>query len=168
MTKEYFLSLAKYNIWANEIMQNLLSQISDIQWNTQLVGSMSSISATVLHIASAEKTWYERLIGESEPFLASYFTGNKKEIIDIWKISSENLYKYIIENNDEKITETFENQSLKGDSFVSKRFEALAHVFNHSSYHRGQLIIFLRQVGFTDIKASDLIQFYREQSQVQQ
>ena len=35
---------------------------------------------------------------------------------------------------------------------------------NHGTYHRGQLITMLRQTGVTNLPATDLIVYYREQS----
>ena len=46
MYKSYFLKLAQYNVWANNIVFNWLNQITEEEWNSKLVGSMDSISAT--------------------------------------------------------------------------------------------------------------------------
>lgn len=165
MTKQYFINLAKYNNWANEITCQWLSQISDIQWNTNLVGSMESIAATVLHIASAEKIWFERLNNIQNPFFATAFNGSKSELITIWQATSNNLNNYILGISENELEESFNYQNLKGEKFTSKKMEAIAHVFNHSTYHRGQIVNYLRQVGFTDVSSTDLIQFYRNQDQ---
>jgi uncharacterized damage-inducible protein DinB len=37
-----------------------------------------------------------------------------------------------------------------------------AHVVNHATYHRGQLVTMLRQVGFTDVSATDFLGFYKK------
>jgi len=41
-------------------------------------------------------------------------------------------------------------------------YEILSHVFNHSTYHRGQLVTLFRQVGFTDVTSTDLLLYYRK------
>jgi uncharacterized damage-inducible protein DinB len=51
---------------------------------------------------------------------------------------------------------------LKSGNAISAQYEMLAHVFNHNTYHRGQLITMLRQVGVTDLPQTDLIFFYRQ------
>jgi len=40
------------------------------------------------------------------------------------------------------------------------------HVVNHSSYHRGQLITLMRQVGWTDLPSTDLMRWYRKEYSV--
>ncbi|WP_223233283.1 DinB family protein [Chitinophaga sp. CF418] len=38
---------------------------------------------------------------------------------------------------------------------------------NHSTYHRGQLVNMLRQVGFTQLSSTDLATYYRVTGQKQ-
>ena len=60
MTKDYFKEAAEYNLWANNIVCNWLEQISDEQWNKEIISSFNSIQETVLHTISAERAWLER------------------------------------------------------------------------------------------------------------
>jgi uncharacterized damage-inducible protein DinB len=165
MNKEYLLKLAKFNIWANEIVFGWFNQITEQQWNTKLVGSMGSIAETAVHIAGAEKAWCERFNNKSEPFLASYFNGSKAELIDIWKLASNDLLHYIEKSENDEFDNSFNYNSKDGIPFSSGKSEALMHVFNHSTYHRGQIVNFLRQVGFTNVSSTDMITFFRENNQ---
>jgi uncharacterized damage-inducible protein DinB len=45
-----------------------------------------------------------------------------------------------------------------------QRWQILMHCFNHSSYHRGQLVTMMRQLDLTDIPAMDLVVFQRLQA----
>ena len=55
---------------------------------------------------------------------------------------------------------------LKGNQFRNPRWQALQHLANHGTYHRGQITTLLRQLGATPV-STDLIGFYRErQAQV--
>lgn len=160
MNKSYFLELAQYNIWANQKMTDWLSQISEEQWSQKLIGSFDSIEATAIHTAGAEKIWFERLINHAQPFLTLTFKGSKNNLVEIWKNASENLKNYISEISEEDLKETFAYKSLKGEDFSRAKYQAIAHVFNHSTYHRGQLVNYLRQVGFTKVDITDMIYFY--------
>ncbi len=157
----YLQSLANYNIWANNLVISWLQQISEEDWQKDLGGSMPSIATTVIHIAGAEKIWFERLNNEVSPFLTTYFKGNKEEIIEIWETASQNLSVFLSKISIEKLEEVFEYKNLAGDTFSSKKIEALAHVFNHSTYHRGQIVNYLRQIGFNKLSSTDLINYYR-------
>ena len=39
--------------------------------------------------------------------------------------------------------------------------QVFAHVVNHGTYHRGQLVTMLRQVGFSNVGSTDLLGIYR-------
>jgi uncharacterized damage-inducible protein DinB len=41
-------------------------------------------------------------------------------------------------------------------------YHVLHHIFNHSTYHRGQLVTMLRQLGSKDIPATDFIAFVKK------
>lgn len=161
MNKLYFLKLAQYNVWANNIVINWLNQITEDQWNTKLVGSMDSISATCTHIAGAEKIWLERLENRTEPFLSANFSRSKSELVAIWHKASHSFEHYISEIEETDFEKSFDYLNKNGDPFTSKKSEVLAHVFNHSTYHRGQIVNYLRQIGFTAVSSTDLITYYR-------
>jgi len=50
---------------------------------------------------------------------------------------------------------------LKGETWTYALWRILAHVVNHSSYHRGQVATLLRQLGATP-SSTDLLLFYDE------
>ena len=49
---------------------------------------------------------------------------------------------------------------LNGEEYEQETYKILAHVFNHSAYHRGQLVTQLRQIGFEDVTTLDLLAYY--------
>ncbi len=52
-------------------------------------------------------------------------------------------------------------RNLKGDQFSQPVYQVLHHIFNHSTYHRGQLVTMLRQVGLEKIPSTDFIAWAR-------
>ena len=125
-----------------------LSQINEEQWSQKLIGSFESIETTAIHTAGAEKIWLERLHNQAQPFLTLTFKGNKSDLIEIWKNTSENLKNYVYEICEEDLKESFTCKSMKGEGFSKVRYQAIAHVFNHSTYHRGQLVNYPSAGGF--------------------
>ena len=51
---------------------------------------------------------------------------------------------------------------LNGDAYSMPYYELIAHVFNHSTYHRGQLVTMLRQVGFDKVESTDMLAYFRK------
>ena len=163
MTKKYFLELACYNIWANDIVHSWFEKINDQQWEQPLVSSFETIADTALHIAGAEAVWLDRLNNvESPVWLPAEFKGNKKAIGDVWKKASSSLEIFVEQFDETKMENSFRFKRINGEVQEMPYYQVLAHVFNHSSYHRGQLVTLLRQVGFTDVCSTDLLGFYRK------
>ena len=162
MTKEYFIQLAGYNVWANDIVCSWLEKISDAQWSAEVASSFNSIQETVLHITAAEHIWLQRMNKEQDQvWLQSSFAGTKDEHMALWKKASAAL-KGFVETFDEKdLPANLDFKRLNGDAYSMPYYELLAHVFNHSTYHRGQIVTMLRQVGFTNVESTDLLGFYR-------
>lgn len=163
MTKQYFIQLASYNIWANDIVIGWLEKITEEQWDRPLVSSFGSIAATTLHIVGAEKVWLERFDKVEKPvWLPSVFQGTREELISIWKQASADLKKSM-ENFDETlIGQDLRLRRLNGEWNEVPYFAAFAHIFNHSTFHRGQLVTLLRQAGFTDVSSTDMLGYFRK------
>jgi uncharacterized damage-inducible protein DinB len=161
MNKTYLLELADYNIWANDRLTDWLSQISQEQFEQHLVGSFKNIHETTLHIVAAEQIWHQRLENKVSEWLGFTFQGDRTAMLATWKRTSHDLKQYILDSSDEKLLEKFDFTTRDGTPFYMERYKALAHVFNHSTFHRGQLITLMRQVGFTGVGTTDLINFYR-------
>src|SRR5262245_22738295 len=118
MTKKYFQELAEYNVWSNNIVCNWLDQISDKQWNQEVVSSFKSIQETVLHVISAERAWLERFKKNPQTvWIQSSFKGTKDEHIILWKKTDEEL-KTFIDNFDESCLQTnLDFKRLNGDKY---------------------------------------------------
>ena len=161
MTKQYFKELAEFNLWANNIVCNWLEQVSDEQWSQEVVSSFNSIQQTVLHIISAEKTWLERFQKKTNiVWLQSEYKGTKKEHIQLWKEVSKNFKQFIDDFDENDLQTNLDFKRLNGDAYSMPYYQLFAHVVNHATYHRGQLVTMLRQVGFTDVGSTDLSGFY--------
>ena len=153
--------MAEYNIWANKKTNAWLREINEEQWNRELNGSFPSISKTAIHIAAAEKIWLDRLEGFKTKFLSDIFIGPKDELLEIWAKTSASYVDFINAMSEESLLDDFYFTNLKGEASISKKYKALAHVFNHSTFHRGQIVNYLRQVGYTAVSSTDMINYFR-------
>ena len=167
MYKNYFIELSEYNIWANDHVCDWLDKISEDQWNQPVVSSFNSIYKTILHMAGAEKIWVQRLQGYSRvEILAETFKGSKSELIKAWKEISRSFKKVIEDMPEDLLQQKLLFKNTKGIEYDQPYYQLLAHGFNHSTYHRGQVVTMLRQVGFTDVNSTDIITFFRIQNKL--
>ncbi|MEP6845302.1 MAG: DinB family protein [Panacibacter sp.] len=162
MTKDLFKELTEYNLWANTIVCTWLEQISDEQWATEVVSSFNSIQETVLHAISAEKAWLQRFKKENVEWLQPTYKGTKEDHIKLWKETSTELKSFIDAFNENDLDTNLDFKRLNGDAYSMPYYQLFAHVVNHASYHRGQLVTMLRQVGFTNVGSTDLLGVYRK------
>lgn len=161
MTKQYFKEIAEYNLWANTIVCDWLEQITDEQWNKEIFSSFNTIKETVLHIISAEKAWLQRFKKQPVEWLQSTYRGTKDEHIKLWKENSAELKAFIDAFDENDLNKDLDFKRLNGDAYSMPYYQLFAHVVNHATYHRGQLVTMLRQAGFTNISSTDLLGVYR-------
>jgi len=158
MNKRY-LDYALYNIWANNRLINNLLEQNDELLIRELVGSYPTIRATILHIWFGEIGWLSRLNGKGwEASKVTKFSGTNKELFLAWQHTSEEFKNFVAKAELEKEIQ-FEH---KGEKFSIPTQEIIQTVFNHGSYHRGQIVMMMRQLGITKISQTDYIEWVRE------
>jgi uncharacterized damage-inducible protein DinB len=161
MNKNYFTGLAGYTNWADKKAIEWLNQISEEQWEQVLVSSFSSIKLTAIHIASAQKIWIDFWNNAPDPvYLSAEFKGTKNELIEIWKKASAGLKDFIETYPEENYFRPVTFIYPRGGEGQLEFQQTFSHMVNHSTYHRGQLVTLLRQVGFTELSSTDLATYY--------
>lgn len=137
--------LYAYTEWANERMLNVLGGLTDEQFARPLVSSYPSIRETLSHIAFAEWLWLARWKGaspSSAPVLESL-----EELRASLRATADERRAFLATLADEAVSSPFSYRSTEGDPFTAVLGDTLIHCANHSTYHRGQLVTMLRQVG---------------------
>jgi len=163
MTKQYFIELSDYNVWANDIVCGWLEKITDQQWNQPVISSFNSIQETVLHMIGAENVWTERMNGVLSPvWIPSVFSGTRGEHIVLMKKTTYQVKNVVIAFDENKLHTKLYFKRLNGEMNLMPYYQILSHMFNHATYHRGQLVTMLRLVGFTNVGSTDLSVFYKQ------
>jgi len=162
MTKDYFIQLANYNIWANNLVHSWFEKITDEQWKQPVVSSFGSIGETALHVAAAESVWLDRLNNVPSPvWLPAVFKGSKKDLQVLWAKASAGLKLFVEHIAEAKLSVNLSFKRRDGIADELAYYQILAHVFNHSTYHRGQVVTMLRQTRFAQDSSTDLSGYYK-------
>ena len=161
--KDLLLKYAQYNVWANNLMIDVLLGLEEEQIDREVVSSFPSIRKTVYHTWSAESIWWQRLtLVEHPSWNEATFEGSFKDACENWKEASAQLVLFVEKLYDDRaLNHVFQYYDLKKNSHKSPVNLTLMHVFNHSTSHRGQLITLLRQAGVKKIPQTDFIAFVR-------
>jgi uncharacterized damage-inducible protein DinB len=162
--KEFLLDYIRYNFWANQrITKYIIDHCSAEQTDQEVASSFPSLKKTLLHIYGAEAIWLQRLIGDSPTvWKGSSFSGGMVELVEEISSVDREFIDFAQSCGEAFLLSPFKYNNLEGKEFTNTRAEAILHCVNHSSYHRGQLISMLRQLGFTQLFSTDYISYCRE------
>ena len=161
--KKVFVQYAAYNMWANQRLTDCISNLSDEQINKEIKSSFKSIYATLLHMLDAESIWWQRVKLQEQIDVPSLnFTGSVLELANSLLKQSKQWKEWVDLATDAALEHEFIYRNSKKEQFKQPVSEVLLHLFNHQSYHRGQLITMLRQVELEQVPNTDLIAFVRK------
>lgn len=118
---------------------------------------------TLTHIMFVEWLWLERWHGRSPTGPPPGEFPDLTSIRARWREIENDLLKFVRALSAPDLDRVLTYRNTKGNSFSDRLWQMLQHLVNHGTYHRGQIITLLRQLGATPV-ATDMIAFYREQS----
>jgi uncharacterized damage-inducible protein DinB len=156
-----FLELFAYNAWANRRIFDAAAQLPAEQYFRDLKSSHGGVHGTLCHIVWAEQLWLHRWAGKPNPAVAQG-TDLKSlaDVIDRWEQVEAERGRFLAGLAEPRLDEPRVVQPSSGGEYVHSFRQMFRHFINHSSYHRGQIVTFLRQLGAKP-PGTDLILYYR-------
>ena len=167
MFTESIQALASYNLWANEQFALSLQNLTYEQFTAVIPSSFPSILKTVAHIHGAEGVWHQRLENvKPTVFYELPDDANGQDELSKWLNVSRGLTNLVLSYTEAQLMDSCHYTIRNGNAYTNQRWQMIQHCFNHSTYHRGQLVTMMRQVGVNTIPNSDLISYYRLMDEV--
>jgi uncharacterized damage-inducible protein DinB len=161
--KEILVQFSEYHLWANQLLLNAVNVLPEEKQKQEIASSFSSIYKTVLHLLDAESIWWQRLkLQERISRPSDQFSGSMKELCDLLLQQNRLWKEWIGTAGEHQLQHQFKYQNSKRESFKQPVYEMLLHLFNHGTYHRGQLVTLLRQLGVEKIPQTDFIVWSRK------
>lgn len=159
------LEYAQYGYWANERICTLIEAHPEVI-DTEVASSFITVRHTVYHIWDAETLWLKRVQGISLDYYPSkHYATNGLAFLDLWLGVSGGLINFIKENSPGIAELDIEYKTTSGKTFSQPAWQMLMQVFNHGSYHRGQIITMMRELGVSEnLPQTDLIRFFRDKA----
>jgi len=154
-------TLFDYDAWATGRALESVSSVPVDRYLEDLKSSHGGIHGTFVHIYGSNMIWLQRWRGSSA--LSSATTReipSLESLKGLWKEYQADLNSYFRSLDEAKLNGFLSYNDLKGNRQSEPLFQQMQHLINHSSYHRGQIVTMLRQVGSKPI-GTDLITFYR-------
>ena len=158
------LIYTQYNYWANELLLSVIERdMNNKMLDKEIISSFPSLRKTAYHLWDAEFIWLKRLTGESlNNWPSKNFNGTFSEAKEKILLNDKLFIEFVEKLNVEKLSELFTYKNVEGKTFTNPMWESVHHCMNHSTYHRGQIVTMLRQLGITNIPSTDFISFCRK------
>jgi len=147
-----FKNLFEYNFHTN---QKILKAILDN------ASAPADCVKFMSHIINAQQVWLARLAPEYPTTVGIWDLHEKEELESKLTIDNENWTNYLKTAMEEDILKILSYKNSKGDPFNNRVMDILYQVINHSTHHRAQISLLLRQTGIGP-PVTDYIAYMRE------
>ena len=150
-----------YNYWARDRQLEACEALTEEQFLRPMGNSFSSLRDTLAHLLGAEWIWLERWRGRSPQGLPDADYPTLSAVQEAWRPVEQGVRDYLSALSDDEFAGRFSFTNVKGETWTYPVWRSLLHVSNHQTYHRGQVTMFLRQLGVSppalDVTAADRV-----------
>jgi uncharacterized damage-inducible protein DinB len=152
--------LYAYNRWANAKVLKAVSALTKEQFTRDLGGSYRSVRDTLVHIMSAEWIWLMRWKGTSSQAMHNPAEFPRMDVVRTkWSQIEREQAEFVKGVTDRSLTEVISYVNTQGETWQYTLAHMMQHLVNHSSYHRGQVSLMLRQLGAEPVPTDFLVFF---------
>jgi uncharacterized damage-inducible protein DinB len=147
--KKYFLKLYQYNAWASKrVLGTLKRQHVEDEKILSLMG----------HVVAAQFLWLHRIKGLPPPDVKLWGEYSLDQLLSLAEKAGQEWLNFVESTEDFNREMTYKN--YVGELYTNNVEMIMIHLVNHSSYHRAQVAMLLRQKGFEPIN-TDFITYDR-------
>jgi uncharacterized damage-inducible protein DinB len=147
---ESLATLYAFNRWANAKALESVEALTRDEYERSIGGSFGSVRGTLVHLYGADWVWLERLHGRSPRAMPE---GGELETLEglraKWREVEDGRDAFLAKLTAERLSEPLAYAGFDGKAFTRRLGDALFHMANHGTYHRGQVATLLRQLGRT-------------------
>jgi uncharacterized damage-inducible protein DinB len=161
--KKLILPYASYNLWANGVLIDTIKGLTEEQYRQEVPSSFPGLFATLQHMWDAESIWWQRIkLMEQVRRPSEDFSGTFTDMTDSLMQQSKQWHEWVLNAQEHMLNHEFIYYNSRKEKFKQPVYQVLLHLFNHSTYHRGQLVTMLRQLEVTRIPPTDFIVWSRK------
>ena len=159
--KKLLESYTAYNLWANEKLANIISALDESLYFENVPSSFPNLFETVEHIWQAELVWMQRIQHIAPTKKPEFHTKDMSALLATLLQVNSDWISFIEGMTEENLVEIVDYNNWQGAQFSTPVWQIVHHVFNHSTFHRGQLITMPRHLGVTSLPSTDYITYTR-------
>jgi len=149
-TPDDIAKLFAYGRWATAKILDSAAALDADEFARPIGGSFGSVQGTLAHLYGADWVWLERFHGRSPRALPGAEALTSVDALrERWRPVHDGLDRYVESLAPAQLAEPLTYVNFAGQTWTYPIGEALVHVANHGTYHRGQVATLLRQLGKT-------------------
>lgn len=160
----HFRAMAAYNRWANRRLYAAIAALPDDDYRRPAGAYFGSLHGTLNHLLVVDRGWMSRLDGshDARNRLDTILFDRLEDLRAAREQEDERIIGYVAGLSAAALAANFDYTTLNGTPQRQPRWEALAHLFNHQTHHRGQAHAILTRLGVAEPPPLDLLVFQRE------
>ena len=154
--------LLLYMLWADRTTLRAVREVRPDDLRRDAGISYGSLLGTMAHMLGSQRRWLGRFSGhapahmptlEDFPDLLSWITA--------WEETASQIEAFLAALTDEQLAAPLTWIGTEGETSTCPLWQPVVHLVNHTSYHRGQIVSLLRQMGYQP-PTTDLIRYFLE------
>jgi uncharacterized damage-inducible protein DinB len=152
--------LLLYTLWADRTMLNALREVTPEDLTRDAGVSFGSLLGTMIHILGSQRRWLARLAGgpvQPSPGLADF--PDLRSWILGWEETAAGIEAFLASLTEDQLMAEITWEDTEIGPVTRPLWQPVSHMVNHSTYHRGQVMSLMRQLGYQPPK-TDLIHFF--------
>jgi len=162
MTLSDIKTLLDFNFWANNRLMSVLEILTDEQYTKDVGSSHGGVRGTLAHILASHEMWLSRWQGN--PSKTTIDAGGGPTLAgakQFWENIRRQLTAFVNELTEDDLTKMINYTNVRGESYSTPLGQMMQHLVNHATYHRGQIVTMLRQIGVKPVN-TDMILYFRQ------
>lgn len=153
----------QFHTWRVHKICDHLANFPNMAFLQPIKGSFPSFSHLLGHMASAESIWLARMNNTVEKFPKYDYFENVDVAANTWKDVAAQLIQKLNTLSQEDLSGSFSYENNSGKTFSNRYDEALYHLFDHTTYHTGQIAWIYRQFDIAPVSTNYI--FYLREKQ---
>lgn len=151
-----------YSRWAFERLWACIESLTEAQFTEPLDYSLGSIRNQMVHVIGVEDRWFARLSQRTVPPFpeADDFPTIAAVKAEWQRVSDANLAQLQHWNDADLAVEIVYDMPHRGGMKRDARWQILAHVLNHATDHRAQILAGLHRLGAPTIEQDAMFYFW--------
>ncbi len=157
-------AMAAYNRWANRRLYAAAAVLPDDGYRCPAGAYFGGLHGTLNHVLVVDRLWMRRMTGagEAPDRLDAILFEDLGELRAAREREDERIIGHVSGLSAADLDAELDYTTTEGEPRRQPRWEALAHLFNHQTHHRGQAHAILTRLGVAEPPPLDLFAFQRE------